>query len=55
MGFYASHKDKAIELVKQQLKDGWSQQDILDYWYALEDPFFVITVIKHYFDSSDIG
>lgn len=48
--FYELNKDKAQQLVEQQKFDGWSLEDVKNYWYSLGyDVFFVRgTIIKFY-------
>ena len=46
-GFYEQHRDKAQDLVRQQLADGWQPNDIRLYWRALDyDLFFERSVIE---------
>ena len=45
--YYSDKKDKAVELTREMIADGWSDDDLMKYWACLGyDIFFWRGVIK---------
>lgn len=44
--YYNTHRSEALDLARQQLTDGWTTEDVNDYFHALGVDMFVLNWVN---------